>query len=116
MKTEKLSGKIENAYGSALATPVPYDGTVEIYETYAEVEAAKELPSNDETVSFVNQKRKAAKRQALMSAALEAAGIKKPTLEDPQVQFSTIVKALVAAGKSDGEAKAIANASLGTSF
>ncbi len=116
MKSEKLSGKIENAYGTQLTTPVSYSGEVDLFENYEEVKTANEIPSNEEVVSFVNQKRKATKRQALMQAALTAAGIQKPTLEDEQEQFRQMVKILVANKKSEAEAKTIANATLGTSF
>ena len=113
MKTEKLSGDISTAYGQALSTPVKYEGSVSLYETPDEVRAANDWPSNDEIVNFVNRNRSANERQKLMKAALDAAGYKKPTLEDPAVQFATIVKALVASGKTQEQAEQIARASLG---
>lgn len=116
MKQAKVEGTITRAFEQDLATPVPYSGTCDEYETYAEVEAANKVPSHDDIVSFVNQRIKANARQALMATALEMAGIKKPTLEDPRVQFNQIVKSLVAAKKSREEAVAAANGLLGTSF
>lgn len=114
MKTEKFSGTIENAYGQQLPAPVKFEGQFDAFETYAEIQAANELPSNDEVVSFVNTRRKNNARQKAMTQALEAAGIVKPTLEtSPELRLKTIKDALVAAGKSEAEAEAIAKASLG---
>lgn len=113
MKTEKLSGVIENAYGNKLSTPVNYEGEFQAYENGQEVRAANDMPSDDEVVSFRNQQRRAAARQALMQAALDKAGIKKPTLENsPELRYKNIFDALKAAGKSDSEADAIAKAAL----
>ncbi len=116
MKTETLKGTIETSYGKTLPTPVEYEGTLDIYQTPEEVRAANDWPSNDEIVSLVNQKRTAAARAKFMKSALDAAGIEKPTLKDPEEQFKTLVKVFEATGKSNAEAKAIANASLGTSY
>ena len=113
MKTEKLSGLIENAYGAKLDTPVKYDGNFEAYESGQEVRAANDMPSDDEVVSFRNSQRRAAARQRLMQEALDAAGIKKPTLENSaELRYKNIFDALKAAGKSDSEADAIAKAAL----
>ena len=116
MKNERLSGTIENAYGKALKTPVKYDGPVSLYEKPEEVKEANDWPSNDEIVNYVNANRKANERQKSMKAALDAAGIQKPTLEDPEEQFKQMVKILTTAGKDEATAKQIANATLGTSY
>ena len=116
MKQETLSGTMENAYGKPLKTAVKYSGPVDLYETPEEVKSANDWPSNDEIVKSVNEARKANQRQKLMKSALDAAGIQKPTLEDPEVQFSSMLKILIAAGKDEATAKQIANATLGTSY
>ena len=116
MKTKEVSGTMENAYGEKLATKIDYKGLAEVYETPAEVKEKGDWPKDSDIVGFVNDRIIASKRQEFMKAALDAAGIKKPTLEDPKVQFSQIVKALQAAGKDEATAKQLANASLGTSF
>lgn len=113
MKSETFSGTIENAYGQKLDTPIAFEGTYNAFETYQEVVEAGEVPSNDEIVKVVNAKIKANERQKAMQKALDDAGIKKPTLEDPQVQLSTMVKVLRAAGKSEEEATQQARALLG---
>ena len=113
MKTEKFSGTMESAYGKTLPTKLTFSGTFQAFESLDEVTSANEQPSNDELVAFVNSKRKAAARQKSMNEALTAAGIEKPTLEDPQVQLATIIKALVASGRSEDEATALAETTLG---
>jgi len=113
MKTEKFSGTIESAYGSTLPAAVKFDGTFEAYENYDEASKAQDLPSRDEQLALINNKRKANARQKSMQAALDAAGVSKPTLDDPQVQLKTIIKALVASGKDEATATQIAEATLG---
>ena len=113
MKSEKFSGTMESAYGKVLPNKVEFSGDFQAYENIQEIRDAKDEPSDDEVVSFVNSKRKAAARQKAMNTALDAAGIQKPTLEDPQVQLATIIKALVASGRSEAEATALAESTLG---
>src|SRR3990172_10201992 len=84
MKTEKFEGSMDSAFGVALPTTIKFAGAFDAYETYEEADEANDLPSRDEQLTFVNNKRKANARQKAMNAALDAAGIKKPTLEDPQ--------------------------------
>jgi hypothetical protein len=116
MKVDTIKGTIETAYGSTLKEPVKYEGQVDLYETVEEIKAANDWPSNDEIVSFVNRNRVANQRAKLMKAALDAAGIQKPTLEDPMEQFKQMVKILVTAGKDETTARTIANTTLGTTF
>lgn len=112
MKTETFKGTIESAFGSPLASPVTFSGNFTAYENYEEMTTAQDLPSRDEQLAFINNKRKANARQKSMQEALTAAGVNKPTLEDPQVQLKTIIKALVASGRSEAEATSIAEATL----
>lgn len=113
MQTETYKGTIESAYGNVLDVALKFEGQFEAYTSIDELKTANDMPSNDEIVKFVNDKRKANARQKSMQAALDAAGIAKPTLEDPKVQFTQMVKILVTSGKSDAEARAIASAALG---
>lgn len=109
--TREFDGTIENAYGQELETPISFSGS---YEHVLEFTAIppKEMPDKDDILSFVNSKRKANARQKSMQSALDAAGIKKPTLDDPAVQYREMVKILVKSGKSEKESKAIAGAAL----
>lgn len=119
MKTEKLEGKIETAFGKTMAEhgrtePILYSGEVTVFETAEEVRSAGEWPNDKTIVSMVNQARKNNERAKLMNAAIADAGIQKPTLEnDQQLQLKTLIKVYVAAGKSEAEAQQIAETSLG---
>lgn len=92
MKPETFKGTVESAYGSQLPTPVSFNGSFEAFESYAELQTANELPSNDEVLSFVNAKRKNNARQKSMTEALEAAGISKPDPNDPAVVKAVMLK------------------------
>jgi hypothetical protein len=113
MKTEKFDGSMDSAFGVSLPTTIKFEGTYEAYETYDEADEANDLPSRDEQLTFCNNKRKANARQKAMNAALNAAGIVKPTLEDPQVALKSVIKAMIAQGKSEAEATAIAEQVIG---
>ncbi len=113
MKTEKLTGTIESAYGKKLDKPVNYEGTFEAYENVGEVRSANDMPSDDEVVSFRNTQKRNNTRQRLMQEALDKAGIVKPTLENSEeLRYKNIYDALIAAGKSVTEAESIAKAAL----
>jgi len=112
MKAETFKGKMENAYGRVLPTPVSFSGEYEHLTDISEV-PDKEKLSDEDILSVVNAKRKASARQKAMNDALTAAGIEKPTLEDPQVQLATIIKALRAAGRSEEDAIQLAESTLG---
>lgn len=130
MRIEKFDGTISSAYGRSLATKLDFDGTYDAFgpdkdvrkytaadwdaavEEIRAFEGGKEFPSNEDLVNFVNNKRLANARQKAMTATLDAAGIKKPTLEDPQVRFEQMVKILTMSGQTESEAKATAAAAL----
>jgi hypothetical protein len=113
MKTIKFSGISENAYGKAI-TPLKYETAYDAYEGISEVRAANDYPSDADVVKFLNAQRKANARQKAMQAAWDAAGLIKPTLEnDEQLRLKSMFKILVAAGKSESEAKTLASATLG---
>jgi len=104
----------KTAYGKTLDTPVSYSFSWENYSDHAEVVAAKDELSQDEVVKVRNQERKAKARQAALTAALDAAGIVKPNLEnDPQFRLAQMYKILIAAKKSHQEARELAAATLG---
>lgn len=114
MKVVKFSGTLESAYGKALPTPLAYDAEFSLYENPAELRAAGGWPNDATIVKFVNAQAKANARQKATVATLEAAGIVKPTIEnDDQMKLREMAKILVAAGKSDDEARNIASVTLG---
>jgi nucleotide-binding universal stress UspA family protein len=114
-KTTTFKGTMANAYGSPLATPINFSGSFEELEKDDEIPAKEQLDA-EELLAYVNNKRKANARQKSMQAALDAAGIEKPTLEQPEVQFKQMVKILTTAGRSEADARQMANANLGTNY
>ena len=114
---DKFSGVIENFYGKPLTEKLAYDAESVKYATPDEVRQANAWPKDSEIVDFVNARAKATARQNAMQAAVNAAGIVKPTLEnDDQMKLKGMVKILVAAGKTEAEAKDIASNTLGIAW
>jgi hypothetical protein len=114
MKKETFSGTIEQAYGKSLDTAISYEAEYNLFESAAELRQANEWPSDSDIVKFKNAQAKANARQKATVAALDAAGIIKPTLEnDEQLRLREMVKILVAAGKSEAESRTLASATLG---
>lgn len=122
MKTEKFNGEIRNAYAQPLSfypqfkdkanAAIAFNGEYTSYESPEEVPDEEKLTA-DEILDVINNKRKANARQKSMQAAIDAAGIVKPTLEDsPDLQLSQMVKVFVARGKSVEVATQLAKAAL----
>lgn len=92
MKSETFKGSVESAYGQQLPKAVEFSGSYEAFENYDEIKAANELPSNDEIVTIVNAKRKAAARAKATTEALQAAGVEKPDPNSPAIAIERMVK------------------------
>lgn len=92
MKSETFKGSVGSAYGEKLPKDIEFSYTVENFENYNELEAAKEVPSNQDVVDFVNVRRKNNERAKAMTAALEAAGYSKPDPNDPIVAAQTMIR------------------------
>jgi hypothetical protein len=117
MKVVKFEGTIENAYGKPVQPALAFTGQFDAFETIDEIRAKNEYPSDDEVITFVNNKRKANARQKSMGSALEAAGFEKPTLEnDEQLRLRTLYKVFVASGKDEAEARALASSTIGVEW
>jgi hypothetical protein len=114
VEVKQFDGRMENAYGKELDTPIDFEGTYEHLKSYDAI-PAKELPDKKEVLAYVNRKRLANERQKAMQAALDAAGIVKPTMEtDEELQIRSIVRGLVASKKHDeASARAVARQILG---
>lgn len=107
-KSEKTVAR--TAYTKPLDKPVSYTFTWKIYEDKDEVPA----PTPKQLREYWNAKAKAKARQEALVAALTAAGIEKPTLEnDEQFRLQQMYKILVASGKSEDEARDLASTTLG---
>lgn len=110
-KTDK--SVIETAYGKKLDTPIPYSFSWDECKDEAEVRAEKLYPNGETITKFVNATAKANARQKALTAALEAAGIEKPTLEnDAQLRLRKMYDILVANGDSHEVARQAASAHL----
>ncbi len=113
MKTETFEGVMEQAYSRKLDTPIKFSGDFSAFENKPEI-PANLLPTDADIVDWVNNKAKANARQKAMQAALDAAGIVRPTLEnDEQLRLRKMYDILVANKTSHEEARAIAAATLG---
>lgn len=96
---------VETAYGKKLDSPLNVTASYEHFDNYSDIPGS-ELPGEKEILNFVNAKNKAAARAAATTKALTDAGIEKPTLESSlEMRFNTIVKALVAGGVPEAQAK-----------
>ena len=94
MKTEKFVGSVGSFLGEKINPPLKFEYTVEQFENYPELEAAKEVPSNTEIVDFVNVTRKTNERAKAMTAVLTENGYNKPDPNDPIVAAQTMIRNL----------------------
>jgi hypothetical protein len=102
---------VSTAHGNALDTPIPFEYGFEELQKGDEIPAA-EYPDASDILAWVNTKRNAAARSVRQNQVLTDAGITKPTLEDPNVAFATMVKSLMAQGKSREKAEKAARIAL----
>jgi hypothetical protein len=118
MKKQTGKSTANNAYGQALATPINYGFDWEDFETPEEVKAAGEWPKDTDVVKYVNVDRKANARQKALQAALDAAGIIKPTLEnDEQLRLREMFKVLMSSKRyTEEQAREMAASTLGLAW
>jgi hypothetical protein len=108
MTTKTISGSIETAYGKTLDTPLAYSGEATQYDSVQEAKDAGVWPSEKEVLKSVNADAVQSATASARKAALDAAGIKPPTAEDPDVAFKILVKTMLAQGKSQDVAEQLA--------
>lgn len=115
MTKKTATSEAKTAYGKTLETPVAYSYDWEIYDTFAELVAAKDELTNDEQVKVRNVEHQSNARQKALTAALDAAGIEKPTLEnDEQLRLKEMFKVLMSSKKyTEDAARAMASSTLG---
>lgn len=102
-KTEKSVS--ETAYGKKLDAPIGYQFSYTIYKDGDELVAAKDELTIAEQVKIRNTERKNNARQKALTAALDAAGIVKPTIEnDDQLRLRETFKNLMSSKKYTEEA------------
>jgi hypothetical protein len=96
----------ETAYGEKLAQPIAYEYSWEVYENPEELKAANDQLTLAEQVKVRAAEAQANARQKALTAALEAAGIVKPTAENnEQVRLRDTYKMLMTAKLADGSPK-----------
>jgi len=114
MTKETFEAKAEKAHGKLLPSPIVFQVTVEKYDGIEEVRAANDYPSDADVVDFLNAARKAAATTAARTAALEAAGIVKPTRDnDPQVRLKEMAALFKSNGMTMDAARSAASTALG---
>lgn len=103
------------AYKKKLEKPLQYGGDFKAYETIEEVRAANDYPNDRDIVRLKNAQQKAKALAAAKTAALDAIGIVKPTLEnDDQLKLREFVKVLMSSKKYTMDAaRALAATTLG---
>jgi hypothetical protein len=118
MKTLTFTAVAEKAYGKTLATEIPYEGSFTAYENINEVRSANDMPSDATVIKWRNQERKSKARQASLTAALDAAGIVKPTIEnDEQLRLRDMFKVLMSSKKyTEDAARELAATTLGLTW
>lgn len=117
-KTIDFTAVAEKAYKKTLETPIPYSGNYSAYTDIAEVRAANDMPSDAEVLKFRNTERKTKARQAALTAALDAAGIVKPTEEnDDQLRLKNMFKTLMSSKRyTEAQARELAATTLGVAW
>lgn len=102
------------AYGKRLEKPITYNYGWSAYTGIDEVKSANDMLTDDEIVKVRNDQRQTNSRQKALVAALDAAGIVKPSIEnDPQLRLRKMHEVLMSSGNySDADARALAATTL----
>lgn len=117
MTKDTFRATVTTAYGKPLPKTVGDNGKLTIsgeydkYDTRAEVEQAYGKPGEFDkfVIESANAANKASAVASARTAALDDAGIKAPKMEeDRELQIRSIMKGLTASGKSEEEARRIA--------
>lgn len=113
MKNETFEATAESGRGQKLDTPLKYQGEYSVYTSPDEIRQQNDWPSDNEILEYRNTQRKLAARNKALNAALDAAGIVKPTIENSEnLRLNGMVKILMASGMSQDEATDTAKATL----
>ncbi len=105
MARETFGFTISTAYGKELTSPIDATAEYEKFESFGDV-TEKQKPDEKDMLNFVNARNKASARASETLKQLEAAGHKKPTLEDSEeMRYNQILKALLAGKVTEDVAK-----------
>jgi hypothetical protein len=100
MENKTATATAEKAYGQKLDAPMSYDYAWTNYANIEEVRAAKDELTDEEQVKVRNTERQNNARQKALQAALDAAGIVKPTIENnDQLRLRETYKNLMSSKK-----------------
>ena len=118
MENKSQTSEAKTAYGKSLPTAISYSYDWTAYQTIEEVKAANDLLTDDEVIKVRNTERQSNARQKSLAAALDAAGIVKPTLEnDEQLRLREMFKVLMSGGKhTEDSAREVASTILGIAW
>lgn len=117
LKRKTFKGRMENAYGKKLETPIDFSGDYDAYGDILDVKAANDMLNDKETLTVRNAERKAKAVAAARTAALDAAGIIKPNTEnDPQLRLKAFYKLLRQSKKTHEEAIKLAALNVGVEW
>lgn len=117
MTKDTFRATITTAYSQALPKTVGDNGKLtitgefDVYESVEEVRTAYGKPGEFDkfVIESANAANKASAVASARTAALEAVGIKPPKMEDSrELQIQSIMRGLKASGKSEEEARRIA--------
>lgn len=105
MENKTATSSAATAYGQKLDAPISYDYAWTTYADFAELAAAKDELTQDEQVKVRNTERQNNARQKALQAALDAAGIVKPTIENnEQLRLREMFKTLMSSKKYSEQA------------
>jgi hypothetical protein len=115
MKNQKDTAVAKTAWTLPLDTPITYPYSWTEYESFEELQAAKDELTNDEQVKVRNVERKNNARQKAYAVAMTEAGIVKPTAENnEQVRLKDMFKVLMTSKKyTEEQARELASTTLG---
>jgi hypothetical protein len=114
---ETLTGKstARTAYGEELPKPITFQFEYQKFASLDEAKTAQAYPDDKKLLNMINSEQLNNARQKALVSTLDAAGYKRPTLENSvELRIATIVKALKASGNhTDESARTAAMAMLG---
>lgn len=115
MKEFSKNTSTQRAYNRNLDTKVPFSFKWKIYESEDELVAAGAQLTLKQQLKVVNAAAKQTARQASLTAALDAAGIVRPTIEnDDQLRLKNMYTVLMSSKRySEDEARELASNTLG---
>lgn len=118
MKKQTKTATAKTAYGKPLDKPIDYTFEWDEYETNEELVAAKDEMTLDEQRKSRNTDRQNNARQKQLAAALDAAGIVKPNLEnDEQLRLREMFKVLMSSKRyTEADARNLASTTLGIAW